>query len=61
MAAKCDGIKGYGTCVHRPKFLVERTQGPSKPMYACGVHLAQVIKYRLAPGHAVTVTQIEQR
>lgn len=53
----CDGRGALGPCTHEAKYLLTYAPKPKSvtPRYACGLHLAQMVKHLLPMWGAVTV------
>jgi len=51
---KCDGLHALGACKHRSKF---RITAGVRLQFACGVHLAQLVKAMIRPDRPVKVEE----
>lgn len=58
----CGGVTALGDCDKRAKFKIVARERDPQPRWACGIHLAQVVKHALSwrptADKAVVVEQI---
>lgn len=61
---RCAGLSAHGPCGARPMYETVRHSGKppraAERKYACGRHIAWLLRYRTVPGTIITVTRLEK-
>lgn len=61
---RCDGQAALGPCTHAAKYVVQpavtKIARAARPSYACGLHLAQLVKNRIPAWGYVAVGEVQK-